>query len=86
MLLLPYAAFPVLSGYQGVTHFPSARSRPGGQDRVYLGLSKARVIPAWIDAALVAGPCAGPAACAVVCTIYSSGVCRDCFSGARGYM
>lgn len=40
---------------------------------------------AWADAALVAGPWAGPAVCAEVCTTYSSGICRGCFLGARGY-
>lgn len=62
-----------------------AGSRPEGQNRDYLGWSKARDIPAWVDAALVAGPWAGPAACAEVCTTYSSGICRGCFLGARGY-
>lgn len=37
MLPLPYAAFPVLLGYQGAALSPSVGSRPEGQNREYLG-------------------------------------------------
>lgn len=85
MLPLSYAGPPVPSGYQGTALFPSAGSRSGGQDSVYLCWSKTRVVPALADAALLAGPWAGAAACAVVCTTYFSGIYRGCFSGIRDY-
>lgn len=65
----PRAAVPAPAG---AGELPSALHRQQTQ-------AESRDVPAWADAAPVAGPWAGPAASAQVCTTHSSSICRGCF-------